>query len=86
MALWRRSAGHVTDNFRSDTKEPNNSFTYITTFRILTIKKATFISVKLANKAYIHLLIALELTIKSAMEPYIETDLFAYNIAIIIIL
>ena len=35
------------------------------------------ISVELANKAYIHLLTALELTI----ETYIETDPFAYNTA-----
>ena len=45
------------------------------------MEKATSISVELANKAYIYLFIALELTIKSATEPYIETDLFAYNIA-----
>ena len=45
------------------------------------MEEATFISVELANKAYIHLLTALELTIKSATKPYIETDLFTYNIA-----
>ena len=50
------------------------------------IEEVTFISIKLANKAYIHLLTALELTIKSATEPYIETDLFVYNIAIVIAL
>ena len=41
----------------------------------------TFISIELVNKAYTHLLIALEFTIKSTIEPYIETDLFAYNTA-----
>ena len=40
--------------------------------------------VKLANKACIYLLMALELTIKSTIEPYTETDLFAYNTAIAI--
>ena len=45
------------------------------------MEEATSISVKLANKAYTHLLIASELTIEFAMEFYIETDLFAYNIA-----
>ena len=45
------------------------------------MEKATFISIELANKAYIYLLMALKLTIKSAIEPYIETDPFAYNMA-----
>ena len=45
------------------------------------MEEATSISVELANKAYIHLFTASEFTIKSAMEPYIETDLFAYNTA-----
>ena len=45
------------------------------------MEKATSISIELANKAYIYLLIALELTTESTTEPYIETDLFAYNIA-----
>ena len=45
------------------------------------MEEATSISVKLVNKACIYLLTASELTIKSAMEPYIETDLFAYNMA-----
>ena len=48
------------------------------------MEEATSISVKLANKAYTHLLIALKLTIEFVTEPYIKTDLFAYNIAIII--
>ena len=39
------------------------------------------ISIKLVNKAYIYLLTALELTIESAMKPYIKTNLFAYNTA-----
>ena len=75
-----------TNNFRSNAGEFNNSSAYITTFRTLIIEKATSISIELANKAYIHLLIALELTIKSAMEPYIETDPFTYNIATTIVL
>ena len=50
------------------------------------MEKATFISIKLANKACIYLLTALELIIKSATEPYIKTNLFAYNIAITIAL
>ena len=45
------------------------------------MEKTTSISIKLANKAYIHLLIALKLTIKSTMEPYIETNPFTYNTA-----
>ena len=45
------------------------------------MEEVTSISIELANKAYIHLLTALKFTIKSAMEPYTETDLFAYNIA-----
>ena len=40
----------------------------------LTIDKVTFINIKLANKAYIHLL-----TITST-EPTTETDPFSYNI------
>ena len=49
------------------------------------MEKATFISIELANKAYTHLLIALELIIKSAIEPYIETNLFTYNMATTIV-
>ena len=45
------------------------------------MEEVTFISVELANKAYIHLFTALELTTESTIEPYIETDLFAYNTA-----
>ena len=45
------------------------------------MEEVTSINIELANKAYIHLLIALELTIKSTMESYIETDPFTYNIA-----
>ena len=45
------------------------------------MEEATSISVELANKAYIHLLTASELTIESATEPYIKTDPFAYNTA-----
>ena len=43
------------------------------------------INIKLVNKAYIYLLIALKLTIESTIEPYIETDLFTYNMAITIV-
>ena len=50
------------------------------------MEKATSISVELANKAYIYLLIALELTTESTTEPYTETDPFAYNTAITIAL
>ena len=50
------------------------------------MEKATSISVELANKAYIHLLTALEFIIESATEPYTETNLFAYNMAIAIML
>ena len=45
------------------------------------MEEVTSISIKLANKAYIHLLTALELTIESATEPYIEANPFAYNMA-----
>ena len=45
------------------------------------MEEATSISVELANKAYIYLLMASELTIKSTTEPYIETNPFAYNMA-----
>ena len=45
------------------------------------MEEVIFISVKLVNKACTHLFMASEFTIKSTMEPYIETDPFAYNIA-----
>ena len=54
--------------------------------KILSIKKVIFINVELANKAYIYLLTALEFTIESTIELSIETDPFAYNTAIIIVL
>ena len=50
------------------------------------MEEATFISIKLANKVYTHLLIASEFTIKSAIKPYTEINPFAYNIATIIAL
>ena len=50
------------------------------------MEEAIFISVELANKTYIHLLMALEFIIKSATEPYIKTNLFAYNTAIATVL
>ena len=46
------------------------------------MEEVTSISVKLANKAYIYLLMVLELTTKSAIKLYIKTDLFTYNTAI----
>ena len=45
------------------------------------MEEATSINIELANKTYIYLLTASELTIKSTTEPYIETDPFAYNMA-----
>ena len=45
------------------------------------MEEVTSISVELANKAYIYLLTASELTIESTTESYTETDLFAYNMA-----
>ena len=45
------------------------------------MEEVTSISVKLANKACIHLLIALEFTTESTTELYTETNLFAYNMA-----
>ena len=45
------------------------------------MEEATSISIELANKAYIHLFTALELTTESTTELYIETDPFAYNTA-----
>ena len=48
------------------------------------MEKTTSISVKLANKAYIHLLTALKLTIESAIKLYTKTNPFTYNIAITI--
>ena len=50
------------------------------------MEEATSINIELANKAYIHLLTAIKLTIESAMEPYIETNPFAYNTATAIVL
>ena len=75
-----------TNNFRSNTKEFNNSSAYITTFKTLIMEEAISISVELANKAYIYLFTASELTIEFATEPYIKTDLFTYNAAITIAL
>jgi len=46
------------------------------------MEEATSISIELANKAYIYLLMALELTMESTIEPYIETNLFTYSTAI----
>jgi len=45
------------------------------------MEEATSISIELANKAYIYLLMALELTTESTMEPYTETNPFAYSMA-----
>jgi len=46
------------------------------------MEEATSTSVELANKACIHLLMALELTTESTTEPYTETDPFTYSTAI----
>jgi len=48
---------------------------------MLTIKEVTFTSIELANKAYIHLLTASELTMEPTIEPYIKTDPFTYSTA-----
>ena len=50
------------------------------------MEEATSISIKLANKAYIYLLMALKLTIKSIIKPYTETNPFTYNTATAIVL
>jgi len=47
------------------------------------MEEATSTSVELANKAYIHLLMALELTMESTTEPYMETNPFTYSMATI---
>ena len=49
-------------------------------------QRVTSINIELANKAYIYLFIALKFTIKSTIKSYIETDLFAYNMATAIVL
>ena len=49
------------------------------------MEETNSISVELANKACIYLLMALELTIESTIEPYMETNLFAYSTAITIV-
>jgi len=59
------------NNSEEELEDPNSC--YLTLFRTLTIDKATFISVELANKACAYLL-----TITST-EPTTETDLFNYN-------
>ena len=46
---------------------------------MFTIKETTSTSIELANKACIHLLTALKLTMESTTKPYIETDPFAYS-------
>ena len=45
------------------------------------MEEVTSISVELANRACIHLLMASELTTESTTKPYIETDPFAYSMA-----
>jgi hypothetical protein len=45
------------------------------------MEEAISTSVELANKACTYLLIALELTTESTIEPYIETNPFAYSTA-----
>ena len=53
---------------------------------MLTIKEATSISVKLANKVYIYLVTASKLIMESTIKPYTETNLFAYSTAITAVL
>ena len=50
------------------------------------MEEATSINIELANKAYIHLFMALKLTIKSTIEFYTETNPFTYNMATAIVL
>ena len=45
------------------------------------MEEATSIGAELANKAYIYLLTALELTTESTIEPYTETNPFTYGTA-----
>jgi len=60
------------NNSKEELEDPNSY--YLILFRTLTIDKATFISIELANKACTYLL-----TITST-EPTMETDPFNYNI------
>jgi len=60
------------NNSEEELEDPNSC--YLILFRTLTIDKATFISVKLANKTYAYLLIT------TSTEPTTETDPFNYNI------
>jgi len=60
------------NNSKEELEDPNSY--YLTLFRTLTIDKATFISVELANKAYAYLLTA------TFIEPTTETNPFNYNI------
>jgi len=59
------------DNSKKELEDPNSC--YLTSFGTLTIDKATSISIKLANKAYAHLLTA------TSTEPTTETNPFNYN-------
>jgi len=59
------------NNSKEELEDPNSC--YLILFRTLTIDKATFISIELANKAYTYLL-----TITS-IEPTTETNPFNYN-------
>jgi len=60
------------DNSKEELEDPNGY--YLILFGTLTIDKATFISVELANKAYAYLLIT------TSTEPTTETNPFNYNI------
>ena len=62
-----------TDNDNSKKELEDFDGCYLTSFGTFTIDEATFISVKLANKACAHLLTA------TSTEPTMETDLFNYN-------
>jgi len=59
------------NNSEEELEDPNSY--YLTSFRTLTIDKATSISIELANKAYIYLLTTI------STEPTTETNLFNYN-------
>jgi len=59
------------NNSEEELEDPNSY--YLILFRTLTIDKATFISVELANKAYTYLLTT------TSTEPTMETNPFNYN-------
>jgi len=60
------------NNSKEELEDPNGC--YLILFRTLTIDKATFTSIELANKAYTYLLTTI------STEPTTETNPFNYNI------